>query len=289
MDTFKIDMDERSQVLIQAIPYIQKFAGQTIVIKYGGNAMIDEDLMEAVIEDMVLLQLVGINIILVHGGGPFIAETLEKIGKKSEFIEGLRVTDQETMDVVQMVLAGKINKRLVQYIEQIGGKALGLCGLDGNMLVAEKLQSDPDIGYVGKITEVHNNLLLDNIDKGYICVIATIANGTDKNVVYNINADIAAAEIAQSLNAVKLILMTDVLGVMEDPKDPSTLYNQIDIADIPKLKEEGIITGGMIPKLDCCVSAIENGVLNAHIIDGTKKHSILIELLTDTGIGTMIY
>ena len=278
-----------AQLLAQTLPALRQFHGKTMVIKYGGNAMVDEELMEAVIQDMVLLHLVGINIVLVHGGGPFIAETLKRIGKKSEFVDGLRVTDQETMDVVQMVLAGKINKTLVQYIEQIGGKALGLCGLDGNMLVAEKLQSEPDIGFVGKIIEVHNNLLLDTIDKGYICVIATIANGTEKNVVYNINADIAAAEIAQSVNAVKLILMTDVLGVMEDPKDPSTLINQIDIKDIPKLKEDGIITGGMIPKLDCCVSAIENGVLNAHIIDGTKKHSILIELLTDTGIGTMIY
>lgn len=289
MNHVKINMDQRSEVLIQAIPYIQKFAGQTIVIKYGGNAMIDEELMEAVIEDMVLLQLVGINIILVHGGGPFISEQLKKVGKKSVFVDGLRVTDKETMDIAQMVLAGKVNKDLVQRIEQIGGRALGLCGIDGNMLVAEKLQSEPDIGYVGKITEVHNNMLFDLIEKEYICVISSIANSNEKGVVYNINADIAASEIAQSVNAVKLILMTDVLGVMKDPKDPSTLIGQINIQDIPKMKEDGIITGGMIPKLDCCVSAIENGVQNAHIIDGTKLHSILIELFTDTGIGTMIY
>jgi acetylglutamate kinase len=197
--------------------------------------------------------------------------------------------EEETMKIVQMVLAGEVNKKLVQNIEQLGGRAIGLCGIDGNMLVAEKLQQEKDLGLVGRITEVNHDLPVDSMDKGYICVIASVANSRERNVVYNINADIAAAEIARSVGAMKLILMTDVLGVMKDPQDPSTLLQQIRAEDIPQLKETGVITGGMIPKLDCCTSAIQSGVQQAHIIDGTKKHSLLIELLTDEGIGTMIY
>lgn len=281
--------DRRSEVLIQAIPYIQKFAGETIVIKYGGHAMIDPELMEEVMKDLILLQLVGIRIVVVHGGGPFITQALEKMGKKPVFVDGLRVTDEETMEIVQMVLAGSVNKNLVQNIEQLGGRAIGLCGIDGNMLVAEKLQQEPDLGLVGKITQVNPHLPVDSMDKGYICVIASVANSTERNVAYNINADIAAAEIAHSVGAMKLILMTDVLGVLQDPKDPSTLMHKIPVDTVRALKDAGIITGGMIPKLDCCVTAIRNGVQQAHIIDGTKKHSLLIELLTDKGIGTMIY
>ncbi|MDI9501593.1 MAG: acetylglutamate kinase [Tissierellia bacterium] len=281
--------DRRSEVLIQAIPYIQRFAGETVVIKYGGHAMVDQALMEDVMKDLVLLQLVGIRIIVVHGGGPFITEALQKMGKEPVFVDGLRVTDEETMKIVQMVLAGEVNKKLVQNIEQLGGRAIGLCGIDGNMLVAEKLQQEKDLGLVGRITEVNHDLPVDSMDKGYICVIASVANSRERNVVYNINADIAAAEIARSVGAMKLILMTDVLGVMKDPQDPSTLLQQIRAEDIPQLKETGVITGGMIPKLDCCTSAIQSGVQQAHIIDGTKKHSLLIELLTDEGIGTMIY
>lgn len=288
-DKLHLNGDRRSEVLIQAIPYIQRFAGETVVIKYGGHAMVDQALMEDVMKDLVLLQLVGIRIIVVHGGGPFITEALQKMGKEPVFVDGLRVTDEETMKIVQMVLAGEVNKKLVQNIEQLGGRAIGLCGIDGNMLVAEKLQQEKDLGLVGRITEVNHHLPVDSMDKGYICVIASVANSRERNVVYNINADIAAAEIARSVGAMKLILMTDVLGVMKDPQDPSTLLQQIRAEDIPQLKETGVITGGMIPKLDCCTSAIQSGVQQAHIIDGTKKHSLLIELLTDEGIGTMIY
>ncbi|MGI6441586.1 MAG: acetylglutamate kinase [Peptoniphilaceae bacterium] len=288
-DKLHLNGDRRSEVLIQAIPYIQRFAGETVVIKYGGHAMVDQALMEDVMKDLVLLQLVGIRIIVVHGGGPFITEALQKMGKEPVFVDGLRVTDEETMKIVQMVLAGEVNKKLVQNIEQLGGRAIGLCGIDGNMLVAEKLQQEKDLGLVGRITEVNHDLPVDSMDKGYICVIASVANSRERNVVYNINADIAAAEIARSVGAMKLILMTDVLGVMKDPQDPSTLLQQIRAEDIPQLKETGVITGGMIPKLDCCTSAIQSGVQQAHIIDGTKKHSLLIELLTDEGIGTMIY
>lgn len=280
--------DRRSEVLIQAIPYIQRFAGETIVIKYGGHAMIDPALMEEVMKDLVLLQLVGIRIIVVHGGGPFITEAMQKMGKEPVFVDGLRVTDEETMKIVQMVLAGRVNKNLVQNIEQLGGRAIGLCGIDGNMLIAEKLQQEQDLGLVGRITDVNPHLPVDSMDKGYICVIASVANSNERNVVYNINADIAAAEIARAVGAMKLILMTDVLGVLKNPADPSTLLHQINAQDIPQLKQTGVISGGMIPKLDCCVSAIESGVRQAHIIDGTKKHSLLIELLTDEGIGTMI-
>lgn len=288
-DKLHLNGDRRSEVLIQAIPYIQRFAGETVVIKYGGHAMVDQALMEDVMKDLVLLQLVGIRIIVVHGGGPFITEALQKMGKEPVFVDGLRVTDEETMKIVQMVLAGEVNKKLVQNIEQLGGRAIGLCGIDGNMLVAEKLQQEKDLGLVGRITEVNHHLPVDSMDKGYICVIASVANSRERNVVYNINADIAAAEIARSVGAMKLILMTDVLGVMKDPQDPSTLLQQIRAEDLPQLKETGVITGGMIPKLDCCISAIQSGVQQAHIIDGTKKHSLLIELLTDEGIGTMIY
>lgn len=246
-DKLHLNGDRRSEVLIQAIPYIQRFAGETVVIKYGGHAMVDQALMEDVMKDLVLLQLVGIRIIVVHGGGPFITEALQKMGKEPVFVDGLRVTDEETMKIVQMVLAGEVNKKLVQNIEQLGGRAIGLCGIDGNMLVAEKLQQEKDLGLVGRITEVNHDLPVDSMDKGYICVIASVANSRERNVVYNINADIAAAEIARSVGAMKLILMTDVLGVMKDPQDPSTLLQQIRAEDIPQLKETGVITGGMIP------------------------------------------
>ncbi|MDD6395804.1 MAG: acetylglutamate kinase [Firmicutes bacterium] len=280
--------EDRAKVLIQALPYIQKYAGKTIVVKYGGNAMINEDLKEAVMSDIVLLQLVGINVVLVHGGGPEINAMLDKIGKESKFINGMRYTDEETMEVVQMVLAGKVNKSLVQHLMRHSGKALGLCGLDGRMLMAEKLIKAEDLGYVGEIVEVNTDVIQDAIDKGYTPVVSTIAGGYGGEV-YNINADTAAAQIAAKLKACKLILMTDICGLLRDKDDESTLIPVVNVSEVPHLKKQGIISGGMIPKIDCCVEAVRQGVGRAHIIDGRKPHSILIEMFTDQGIGTMFY
>lgn len=279
---------DRAKVLVQALPYIQQYYGQTIVIKYGGNAMINEDLKKAVMSDIVLMQLIGINVVLVHGGGPEISGMLRKIGKESRFVNGLRYTDEETIDVVQMVLAGKVNKDLVQLLQQNSGRAVGLCGMDGAMLRAEKMTVSEDLGYVGEIVEVNTEIIEDTTAKGYIPVIATVASGVDGHT-YNINADIAAAHIAAKLNAKKLILMTDIRGLLRDKDDESTLIPVVNVSSVPKLRHDGIISGGMIPKIECCVEAVRRGVSRAHIIDGRIAHSILIELFTDEGIGTMFY
>ena len=258
------------------------------MVKYGGNAMISPELKEAVMSDIVLMQLVGINVVVVHGGGPEISGMLKKIGKESKFVNGLRYTDAETMDIVQMVLAGKVNKALVQMLEQHGGKSMGLCGLDGRMLMAEKKASGEDLGYVGEIVEVNTRVIEDTIHQGYIPVIATVAGGY-QGEVYNINADIAAASIAAKLGAIKLILMTDIRGLLRDKDDEETLIPVVNVSEVPTLKREGIISGGMIPKIECCVEAVRQGVGRAHIIDGRIRHSILIELFSDQGIGTMFY
>ena len=284
----KISNQDRAQVLVQALPYIQKYAGKTIVVKYGGNAMTNDTLKDAVIRDIVLMQLVGIHVVLVHGGGPEISAMLKKVGKESKFIKGMRVTDRETIDVVQMVLAGKVNKALVQLLEANNGRAVGLCGLDGNMIRAEKMVSQEDLGFVGQITEVNSSVIRDAEENGYVPVISTIAGGCHGEV-YNINADVAAAQIAACLHAEKLILMTDVRGLLRNKDDENTIIPVVQVSTVPKLKKEGIISGGMIPKIDCCVEAVRRGVKRAHIIDGRIPHSILIELFTNEGIGTMFY
>ena len=275
---------QRAAVITEALPYIQKYNNKIIVVKYGGNAMINDELKEAVMGDIVLLSLIGIKVVLVHGGGPEITEMLSKVGKKSEFIDGLRVTDRETVDIVQMVLAGKINKNLVNLLENKGGKAIGLSGIDGHMIKAEKL--DAVHGYVGEITDVNVQPILDCIDKGYIPVISTVGYDCDGNT-YNINADTAAARIAGELKAESLISMTDIDGILRDKSDPSTLISKIQVSEAPQLMKEGIISGGMIPKVNCCIEAIRRGVHKVFIIDGRIPHSILIEVLTDAGIGTM--
>lgn len=284
----EIPIQDRADVLVKALPYIQKWAGKTIVVKYGGNAMINEELKDAMMRDIVLMQLVGINVVLVHGGGPEISAMLKKIGKESKFINGMRYTDAETMHIVQMVLAGKVNKDLVKLLEQLGGRALGLCGLDNRMLMAEKKAAAEDLGFVGEITSVNTAVINDAVEKGYIPVISTIAGGYHGET-YNVNADVAAASIAAKLGAMKLILMTDVKGLLRDKDDEGTLIPVVNVSEVPMLKKEGIISGGMIPKIDCCVDAVRQGVGRAHIIDGRISHSILIELFSDEGIGTMFY
>lgn len=282
----RISNSERANILVQALPYIKKYAGATVVVKYGGNAMLDDNLKAAVMSDIVLMQLVGINVVLVHGGGPEINAMLKKIGKESKFIGGLRYTDRETIDIVQQVLAGKVNKDLVQLLEAAGGKAIGLCGLDGSLLKADQLEQD--LGFVGEIREVNIQILRDAAQNGYIPIVSTVAAGYH-NEVYNINADVAAARIAAELGAMKLILMTDVRGLLVDKEDESTIIPVVNVSDVRRLKKEGIISGGMIPKIDCCVDAVRRGVGRAHIIDGRIPHSILVELFTDEGIGTMFY
>ena len=281
-----ISNSERAAVLVQALPYIKKYAGATVVVKYGGNAMINEELKDAVMSDIVLMQLVGINVVLVHGGGPEISAMLKKIGKESKFVGGMRYTDQETMDIVQQVLAGKVNKDLVQLLEAQGGKAVGLCGMDGSMLKADKLEDD--LGFVGEIREVNSEIIENAAKNGYIPVVSTVASGYHGEA-YNINADVAAARIAAELGAMKLILMTDVRGLLRDKEDESTIIPVVNVSDVSRLKKEGIISGGMIPKIDCCVDAVRRGVGRAHIIDGRIPHSILVELFPDEGIGTMFY
>ncbi|HHW46684.1 MAG TPA: acetylglutamate kinase [Clostridiales bacterium] len=276
---------DRADVLVQALPYIQKYVGRTVVIKYGGNAMISGELKDSVMTDIVLLSLVGVNVVLVHGGGPEINEMLQKIGKQSRFVNGLRYTDEETMEIVQMVLAGKINKTLTLMIENHGGRAIGLSGLDGGMLKAKKYEKD-DIGFVGELTKVDVSIINDIISKGYIPVIATIAAG-EGNTVYNINADTAAAAIAAQLSAEKLILMTDTPGLLREKDDVNTLIPVVKVSEVPQLISEGIISGGMVPKVECCVEAVRRGVKQTNIIDGRVPHSILIEMLTDEGSGTM--
>jgi len=279
---------EKAKVLTQALPYIQKYYGKTVVVKYGGAAMINEGLREAVISDLVLLSLVGINVVLVHGGGPEISEMLKKLGHEPKFINGLRYTDDETINVVQMVLAGKANKDLVNLIEKIGGRAVGVCGIDGGLIKAKKYEDGiNDYGYVGEITDIDVSLLTDTIEKGYIPVVSTVAEGIDDNAVYNINADTAAAKIAVALGAQNLILLTDTRGVMRDYHDEDTLIPVIHVDEINGLIDDGIISGGMIPKVRCCENAVRSGIEKTCVIDGRIMHSILIEMFSDEGIGTM--
>ena len=277
---------ERAKVLTQALPYIKQYTGKTVVIKYGGNAMISVELKSAVMEDIVLLSTVGVNVVLVHGGGPEINAMLKKIGKESKFVGGLRYTDRETMDVVEMVLAGKVNKGLVQLLEQHGGHALGLCGLDGGMIKARRHQGE-DLGLVGDITRVDVTLIRHAFAGRVIPVVATVAAGETDGETYNINADIAASHIAAALGAEKLVLMTDVRGLLRDKDDEESLISVVQVSEVPHLRNQGVISGGMIPKIDCCVEAVRRGVKRTHIIDGRIPHSILIEMLTDEGIGTM--
>lgn len=285
MNIKNIPNEYRSEVLVQALPYIQHYHNKTVVIKYGGNAMINKELQDAVMTDIVLLRSVGVNVVLVHGGGPEINEMLTKIGKESKFVDGLRYTDEETVDIVQMVLAGKVNKRLVHLLHHHGGHAIGICGLDDGMIKAKKVE-DKDIGFVGDIVDVDTTLVDGILDQHYIPVISTVGGG-ENGEVYNINADIAAAKIAAALGAEKLLLMTDVRGLLEDKDDENTLIHVVHVSDVPALKSQGIIKGGMIPKIDCCVEAVRRGVKRTHIIDGRIPHSILIEMLTDSGVGTM--
>ncbi|MBQ4131217.1 MAG: acetylglutamate kinase [Clostridia bacterium] len=276
---------ERAEVLTQALPYIKRYNGEIVVIKYGGNAMINEQLKQQVMEDIVLLWLIGVKVVLVHGGGPEISTLMDKLGKKPEFVDGLRVTDKETVDIVQMVLAGKVNKTLVNLLEMKGGKAMGISGMDGCLIEAEI--KDERLGYVGRITNVNIEPISDLLEKGYIPVVSTL--GCDKQGnAYNINGDTAAAYIAGALGAERLIMMTDIDGILRDRHDPSTLIPKVTLNGIEKLCEEGVISGGMIPKVDCCVEAIHKGVKNVIIMDGRVPHSILMEILTDEGAGTMV-
>ncbi len=275
---------QRAEVLTQALPHIQKYNGQIVVVKYGGNAMINESLKQQVMEDIVLLHLVGVKVVLVHGGGPEINELMAKLGKKAEFIDGLRVTDKETVDIVQMVLAGKVNKTLVNLIEMNGGKALGISGMDGHLIQAKV--KNPKLGYVGEITKVNIKPINDLIEKGYIPVVSTLGCDKEGNA-YNINGDTAAARIAGALGAKRLIMMTDIAGVLRDKDDISTLIPHMTISEAKKLFDEGVISGGMIPKVDCCIDAIDHGVKKVIIMDGRVPHSILMELLTNEGAGTM--
>lgn len=280
---------DKAKILIQALPYIQKYNGKTIVIKYGGNAMINEELQKDVINDIVLLSCVGIKVVVVHGGGPAINDTLKKMGKKSQFMNGLRVTDEDTMDIVQMVLAGKVNKDIVSLIVKSGGTALGLCGVDANLLKAKKLLKEGvNLGYVGEITDVNEKVIQDCLDKEYIPVISTIALNDADGKVYNINADSAASRIAVKLQAEKLILLTDVPGILKDMDDSESLISILDINDVPTLIEDKVINGGMIPKVECCVEAVKGKIKRTHIIDGRIPHSILLEIFSDKGVGTMI-
>lgn len=276
---------ERAEVLTQALPYIKRYTGKIVVIKYGGNAMINEQLKQQVMEDITLLWLIGVKVVLVHGGGPEISELMTKLGKKAEFVDGLRVTDKETVDIVQMVLAGKVNKTLVNLLEMNGGKAMGISGMDGRLI--EATVKDERLGYVGEITKIHIRPVNDLLEKGYIPVISTLGCDKDGNT-YNINGDTAAAYIAGALGAERLFMMTDIAGILRDKDDPSTLIPEITIDDAKKLYDEGVISGGMIPKVNCCIEAIDKGVKNVIIMDGRVPHSILMELLTDEGAGTMV-
>ena len=277
---------QQAQTLVEALPYIQKFTGKTIVIKYGGNAMVSDELRKAVMSDIILLSLVGIRVVVVHGGGPEISAMLKKIGHESHFVDGLRYTDEETMDVVQSVLCGKVNKNLVAQLNRLGGQAVGLCGLDGQLFQA--VQLDEKYGLVGKITGVNPEPVENALMTGYIPVVSTVAQGTDADTAYNINADTAAAKLAEALHAEKLILLTDVRGLLQDPRDEDTHIHVVHTYEVPGLVARGIISGGMIPKMECCVDAINGGVERVHILDGRIPHSILIELLSDRGIGTML-
>ena len=276
---------QRAEVLTAALPYIKRYSGKTVVIKYGGNAMINEQLKQQVMEDIALLWLIGVKVVLVHGGGPEISQTMQKFGKEAKFVNGLRVTDKETVDIVQMVLAGKINKTLVNLIQMKGGHAMGLSGIDGGII--EATMKDEALGYVGEITKIRPQPIEALLEKHYIPVISTVASDRSGNT-YNINGDTAAARIAGALNAERLIMMTDIAGILMDKDDPSTLIPQISVSEARKLYDQGIISGGMIPKVDCCIDALEHGVENVTIMDGRIPHSILMELLTDEGAGTMV-
>lgn len=277
--------NERAEVLVQALPYIKKYSNKVVVVKYGGNAMINEQLKQQVMEDIVLLWLIGVKVVLVHGGGPEISDLMKRLGKESKFVDGLRVTDEETVDIVQMVLAGKINKTLVNLLEMKGGKAMGISGMDGRLIEAK--MKDERLGYVGDITKVHINPVLDLLEKGYIPVVSTL--GCDRQGhAYNINGDTAAAYIAGALQAERLIMMTDIAGILRDKDDPASLIPEINLSEAENLYKEGVISGGMIPKVECCVTAIKQGVKKVIIMDGRVPHSILMELLTDEGAGTMV-
>ena len=275
---------QRAEVLTQALPYIQKYYNKIVVIKYGGNAMINEELKDAVMGDIVLLSLIGIKVVLVHGGGPEISDMLKRVGKESRFENGLRVTDKETAEIVEMVLAGKVNKSLVSLLQSKGGNAIGLSGMDGYLIKAKQL--DEKLGFVGEITDINTKPITDMLDCGYIPVVSTVGVDDEGNI-YNINADTAAAKIAGMLKAESMISMTDIAGILRDKDDPSTLIEKINVSEAPLLMADGIISGGMIPKVDCCVEAIRNGVKKVFILDGRVPHSILIEILSDKGLGTM--
>lgn len=281
----QIENDIRASILSDALPYVQKYNNKIVVIKYGGNAMTNDSLKQAVMADLVLLNTVGMKIVLVHGGGPEINAMLDRVGKESKFVNGLRYTDEETVDIVQMVLCGKVNKALVDMLHQNKGKAIGLCGLDGHMIEAKQL--NPELGLVGEIVKIDPTVIFDALNNGYIPVISTVASSSD-GTAYNINADTAAARIAAEVKAESLILMTDIVGLLEDKNDEATLIPTVGVSEVPYLKKQGIISGGMIPKIDCCVEAVRRGVKQANIIDGRIPHSILIELLTNEGAGTMI-
>ncbi len=276
---------ERAEVLTQALPYIKKYSGKIVVIKYGGNAMVSETLKQQVMEDIALLWLIGVQVVLIHGGGPEISETMKKLGKQAVFVDGLRVTDKETVDIVQMVLAGKINKTLVNLLQMKGGHAVGLSGIDGGILEAK--MKDEKLGYVGEITRVRTQPITDLLEKHYIPVISTVASDRQGNT-YNINGDTAAAYIAGALNAERLIMMTDIDGILRDKDDPNSLIPELTVSEAKKLYDEGVISGGMIPKVDCCIEAIARGVKYVVINDGRVPHSILMELLTDEGAGTLV-
>ena len=276
---------QRAEVLTAALPYIRRYNGKCVVVKYGGNAMINQQLKEQVMEDIVLLWLIGVKVVLVHGGGPEISDTMAKLGKKAEFVNGLRVTDKETVDIVQMVLAGKVNKTLVNMLEMKGGKAMGISGIDGRLIEAEF--KDERLGYVGNITNINIQPITDLLEKGYIPVVSTVACDENGNI-YNINGDTAAARIAGALEAERLIMMTDIAGILRDKDDPSTLIPKITVEEARSLYEQNVISGGMIPKVDCCIDALSHGVNNVVIMDGRIPHSILMELLTDEGAGTMV-
>ena len=276
---------ERAEVLTAALPYIRRYNGEIVVVKYGGNAMINEELKKEVMQDIVLLWLTGVKVVLVHGGGPEISDMMTRLDKKPEFVNGLRVTDKETVDIVQMVLAGKVNKSLVNLIEMTGGKAMGISGIDGHLI--EATFKNEKLGFVGEITNVNIEPVVDLLEKGYIPVVSTLACDDDGNI-YNINGDTAAAHIAGALKAERLIMMTDIAGILRDKDDPSTLIPEVTIEEAQKLYDSGVISGGMIPKVDCCIEALNHGVNNVIIMDGRIHHSILMELLTDEGAGTMV-
>lgn len=281
-----LNHSDRAQVLVEALPYIQRYYGKTVVIKYGGNAMISEELKKAVISDIILLRLVGVHVVVVHGGGPEITAMLDKVGKQSRFVDGLRYTDQETMEIVQQVLCGQVNKDLVATLNRLGGKAVGLCGLDGGLFQARVL--DEKYGLVGDITKVDAAMASSALSSGYIPVVAPVAQGTDRPTSYNVDADTAAAKLAVALEAEKLVLLTDVRGLLRDPADEATLIPQLQLSSVPALVREGVIAGEMVHKVDCCVNAVRSGVGSAVILDGRVSHSLLTELLTDAGVGTML-